>query len=111
MANKKNLIPQAHVLTVEDQSKGGKASAQKRKEKKLFKDALLTLLESENGRGKNYQDTVVVGLVKRAATGDPRAVELLLRIIGEAPDANMLATGNLLKARELLGGIPDGLDD
>ena len=86
MANNPNLIPQAHVLTVEEQSKGGKASAKKRKERKLFKDALLALLESENSRGKNYQDTVVVGLVKRAATGDPRAVELLLRIIGEAPE-------------------------
>lgn len=86
MANPKNLRPQAHVLTVEEQSMGGKISAQKRKERKMFKDALLALLESDNGKGKNYQDSVVVGLVKRAATGDPRAVELMLRIIGEEPE-------------------------
>lgn len=30
MANEKNLIPQAHKLTVEEQSKGGKASAKKK---------------------------------------------------------------------------------
>ena len=29
--NEKNLIPQAHKLTVEEQSKGGKASAESRK--------------------------------------------------------------------------------
>jgi hypothetical protein len=34
MANEQNLVPQAHKLTVEDQSKGGKKSVQVRKAKK-----------------------------------------------------------------------------
>ena len=111
MPNKKNLIPQSHVLTVAEQSKGGKQSAKKRKEKKAFRESLLSLLNEEAKEGKTYQDAVVVGLVKRSATGDPRAIELLLRIIGEAPDNNTVLADNLGKARELLGGVPDGLDD
>ena len=110
MANNKNLVPQAHVLTVDEQSRGGKQSARKRKEKKLFKDALLLLLETENKDGKTYQDAVVVGLVKRSATGDPRAIELLLRIIGETPEGSNAQDQTLQKAHELLGGIPDALE-
>lgn len=109
MANNQNLIPQAHVLTVAEQSRGGKQSAKKRKEKKAFKDALLALLETEKD-GKNYQEAVVAGLVRRSATGDPRAIELMLRIIGEAPEGSMAQEQTLKKAHELLGGVPDGLE-
>lgn len=35
MANKNNLIPQAHKLTVEEQSKGGKKSVKSKKEKSI----------------------------------------------------------------------------
>ena len=47
MANEKNLIPQAHVLTVEEQSAGGKASVQARREKKTIQKILADLLDSE----------------------------------------------------------------
>ena len=48
MANPKdNLIPQSHVLTVEEQSAGGKASAEVRKQKASFKNAVKWLLESD----------------------------------------------------------------
>lgn len=42
----------------------------------------------KNGKetGKNHQDAVIAGLVKRAASGDPKAIALLLDIIGETPD-------------------------
>lgn len=116
MDNRKNLVPQAHVLTVDEQSRGGKQSARKRKEKKLFKDALLLLLVEDvkdregNPTGKTYQDAVISGLVKRSATGDPRAIELLLRIIGETPEGNNAQDQTLQKAHELLGGIHDALE-
>ena len=46
MANKENLIPQAHVLTVEEQSKGGKKSVEVRRQKntvqKILNDFLST---------------------------------------------------------------------
>jgi hypothetical protein len=47
MANEKNLIPQAHALTVEEASKGGKNSGKARREKKLIKDILSELLDGE----------------------------------------------------------------
>jgi ribosome-binding factor A len=47
MANEKNLIPQAHILTVEEQSAGGKKSAQARREKKTVQKILADLLDSE----------------------------------------------------------------
>ena len=47
MANEKNLIPQAHILTVEEASKGGQKSAQVRREKKTIQKILADLLDSE----------------------------------------------------------------
>jgi hypothetical protein len=47
VANEKNLIPQAHILTVEEQSAGGKKSAQARREKKTIQKILADLLDSE----------------------------------------------------------------
>ena len=47
MANEKNLIPQAHILTVEEQSAGGKKSAEVRREKKTIQKILADLLEGQ----------------------------------------------------------------
>lgn len=47
MANEKNLIPQAHILTVEEQSAGGKKSAEVRREKKTIQKILADLLDSD----------------------------------------------------------------
>lgn len=48
MANgQDNLIPQAHVLTVEDQSAGGIASGEVRRRKASFKQAIKWLAESD----------------------------------------------------------------
>jgi hypothetical protein len=47
VANEKNLIPQAHILTVEEQSAGGKKSAQARREKKTIQKILADLLDGE----------------------------------------------------------------
>ena len=47
MANEKNLIPQAHILTVEEASKGGQNSVKARREKKTIQKILADLLDSE----------------------------------------------------------------
>lgn len=49
MANEKNLIPQAHILTVEEQSAGGKKSAEVRREKKTIQKILADLLDTNVG--------------------------------------------------------------
>lgn len=116
MANPQNLRAPTPSEARERGSKGGKASAAARKKKKAFKDALLLLLAEDvkdregNPTGKTYQDAVISGLVKRSATGDPRAIELLLRVIGESPDGSSAQDQTLQKARDLLGGVPDALE-
>ena len=47
MANEKNLIPQAHTLTVEEAKKGGQNSGKARREKKTIQKILAELLDSE----------------------------------------------------------------
>ena len=46
MANKENLIPQAHVLTVEEQSKGGKKSVEVRRQRKPVQQILNDFLST-----------------------------------------------------------------
>ena len=47
MANEKNLIPQAHTLTVEEAKKGGQNSVKARREKKTIQKILADLLEGQ----------------------------------------------------------------
>lgn len=113
MANPQNLVRNEDRTPSERREnarKAGKASGEARRKKKAFRESLLMLLETENKDGKNYQDAVVVGLVKRAASGDPRAIELMLEIIGESPKNNTADSQNLKKAKELLRGVPDALE-
>ena len=46
MANKENLIPQANVLTVEEQSKGGQKSVEVRRQKKTVQKILNDFLST-----------------------------------------------------------------
>lgn len=95
MANAKNLRPQAHKLTLEDQSKGGKASVAKRRERKSIREAILLLLnepiKDRDGKdtGKITQDAMIAGVMKRAIAGDVRAAEFIRDTIGEKPDSLM----------------------
>ena len=54
MANEQNLIPQAHKLTVEEQSAGGKKSAQVRREKKTIQKILNELLDTEVAKSPQF---------------------------------------------------------
>lgn len=84
-----NLIPAGHKLTVEEASKGGRASVKARKLKKSFKLALKELLEEEvkdksgKSTGKTYQDLVNLGLLKGAMKGNPYNYKTILETIGE----------------------------
>ena len=98
MANPQNLKPQAHVLTVEEASKGGKASAESRAARKTFREGLLLLLnepmkdKAGNVTDKTTQDVVIAALVKRAVSGDTRAFEMIRDTIGEKPVEKLALT-------------------
>ena len=98
MANSENLIPQAHVLTVEEQSKGGKMSGEKRRQRKTLAeigDMIGNLdIKSEKNRailreaGIADEDMINdVGMIFRlnlkAQNGDTRAIELLSKLRGQ----------------------------
>lgn len=90
MANVENLIlgGEAHKLTVQEQSAGGKASAEARRKKRDLRAALEALLEREIKQGNE----VVTGaqmlsarLYKEALQGNVRAFEVLRDTVGQKP--------------------------
>ena len=110
MANEQNLIPQAHKLTVEEQSKGGKASAEARKRKKDMRERLELLLSMpiSNGKGadiekiKSYgaikgknvtvEDAILIAITQKAMKGDISAGAFIRDTVGEKPTENKNVT-------------------
>lgn len=89
MANEQNLIPQAHKLTVEEASKGGKASGKARAEKRDFRRALEILLEKEftdkSGKTLSGTEALSAKLFEQAMKGNIRAFETLRDTVGQKP--------------------------
>lgn len=84
MANKNdNLIPQAHILTVEEQSAGGIASGQARREKATMKATLEKLLDEKNSKGITYRELATLGLLKGAIKGNSNNYRTILEALGE----------------------------
>ena len=87
--NEKNLIPGAHKLTVEEQSKGGKASGVSRG----FRSAVKKRLKDD----PLLFDAIISKLIEMSLDGDLKAIDLLLELSGESPRQMELA----LKKREM----------
>lgn len=89
MANEQNLIPQAHKLTVEEQSMGGKASGEARRRKKLLRECLEELLEREisdkAGNTMTGAEAMAVKVFQQALKGDLRAFEIVRDTAGQKP--------------------------
>ena len=98
MANPDTLVPQAHKLTVEEASKGGKRSGEVRKQRKTLAqigDMIGGLdIKSEKNReimrkaGITDEDMINdVGMLFRlnmkAQSGDTKAIELLSKLRGQ----------------------------
>lgn len=96
MANKKNLIPQAHTLTLEEQSMGGKASAEKRKKQKAYKELLSEMFTTKISDEKlkafaeqygikdpDVKTLTLLGMINAAISGNHKAFDALLEMSGE----------------------------
>lgn len=99
--NDQNLIPVTKRTPreqIEISKKGGRASAKKKKEQKTMREMMRMLLGlpvGDSNKAKlmtlgvaNEEDQtnkcmVAVGLMRKAMTGDPRAVEVLCGIAGD----------------------------
>lgn len=98
MANKDNLIPQSHKLSVEEQSKGGKASVEARRKKKTMAQYLQLWANSEvadedkkilQASGFGDEDLtkrvlLVHSLLKKARSGDLKAMQMIMELLDES---------------------------
>lgn len=105
MANKETLKPEAHKLTKEDRSKGGKNSAISRREKKAIKsvfDELLSMpmkdgkmtdiekiksLANIKGENLSVQDALCLAMIQKALRGDIKAFLSIIEIVGQTTGA------------------------
>lgn len=101
MANEQNLIAGGYKLSVEEQSKGGKASGVARRRKRSLKAAAeyyLSLSPTDNNvwnglsidgvepEDIDNQMAIVAGMSKAAMFGDAKAAKVLVDIIGKDDD-------------------------
>lgn len=92
MNNTNNLKPFTVINARENGAKGGKASGESKREKKLIREYLTELLEMQAPKeeidtnyniGNTNGAMVAVRTLKRAKEGDTRALRLLFEVIGE----------------------------
>lgn len=89
MANPENLKPQAHKLTVEEASKGGKKSGETRRRRKAFAEAFDTLLQREftdhSGNKMQGVEAIAAKTFQAAMNGDLKAMQIIRDTVGEQP--------------------------
>lgn len=92
MANEQNLNPFGTLTESEQRkisSKGGKASGEARRRKKLLRECLEELLEKEmkdkSGNTVSGAEALAVKLFKKAMDGDVKAFEILRDTSGQKP--------------------------
>lgn len=130
MAREDNLIPQAHVLTVDEASKGGKNSAEARRRKRDMRETCeiilaMTLEDPEmakamdiedikslaeaNGKNLTIQDAMIMKQAQLALMGSHRSFELIRDTVGEKPKERIETNSDTLeKLDEVLkeiGGV------
>ena len=91
MANERNLVKgeDRHKFTLDEASKGGKASAEARRRRKDLRLALEMLLEKEytDNQGKTITGTeaITAKLFQQAMKGNIRAFETIRSTVGQDP--------------------------
>lgn len=105
MANEQNLIPQAHILTVDEQSKGGQNSAESRRRKRDIRLALEALLEKDisdkNGNVMTTTEAIALKQIEKALKGDTKAFEVVRDTVGQKPTEKLDVTVNDDSTREM----------
>jgi len=91
MANEQNLVrgDEAHKLTAEEASKGGKASGETRRRKRDLRLALEMLLEKDfvdkNGNVATGAEAITAKLFEQAMKGNVKAFETIRSTVGQDP--------------------------
>lgn len=89
MANEKNLRPSEYKLSQEEAKRGGKASVEARRNKKMLRECLEMLLEKEitdkNGNTMTGAEAMAVKVFQQALKGDLKAFEIVRDTAGQKP--------------------------
>lgn len=114
--NESNLIPQAHRLTVEEQSRGGRASGEARRKLKKLREYLEIALDKGTdfeGEAMNNAEAITVALINKAKSGDVRAYQTIRDGLGEKPAEHIVSEPSISPERYaevealLFGGVDD----
>lgn len=114
MANEQNLIPQAHVITVEEASKGGVNSGKTRRLQGAIKRALESRASSAEFKelfesfgidddSRDYAAAIACALINKAAKGDLSAASFVRDSIGEKPKEEISLDGGVVIVDDLTG--------
>lgn len=122
--NENNLIPAAHKLTVEEQSNGGKKSAEARRRRKALKSLMNDLLSSEvfdidiynnttamgiDPEDMSYGAAIVAAMVKEAAGGNVKAFNAITDLVGEGSSGERIKLQKKqLQLQEQNSAVKDG---
>lgn len=91
MANEQNLVKgdEIHTFTPEEASKGGKRSAEVRREKRELRKALEILMEQEitdkKGNSRTGTEAMALAVFQKALKGDIKAFEVVRDTVGQKP--------------------------
>ena len=97
MANEQNLIPKTTLSKEEAKklgSKGGKKSAEVRREKKILKELLEEALGKKTETGNRYVD-ITNALIQEAEKGNVKAYETIRDTLGQKPKENVNISGEV----------------
>lgn len=112
MANEQNLIPQAHALTVEEASKGGKKSGESRRAATELRKKLAVALQNkytdkQTGEAIEGTEAIVLALMSKAMNKKDKdqlnAIKYIMTVLGadksEAEEKKIDAEIELTKAK------------
>ena len=92
MANEQNLIPLADRPPRERKEicrKGAMATNKKRRERKLFREAIKEALAIKTESGQTIQEIGITEILNKYMQGDLKAFEIIRDTIGEKPSDKM----------------------
>lgn len=119
------LRGEAHKLTVEEASKGGKASGEARRRKKSMKEsfeALFAMQASDKYRNAfkkqgmevpddlTHEQALVLSMTAKAIAGDARMASLILDVLGEKQSDQLKRKEIEIKERQMLDTKNEALD-
>jgi uncharacterized protein YihD (DUF1040 family) len=102
MANEKNLIPQAHTLTVEEAKKGGQNSGKARREKKTVQKILAEYLDNDVNSVKSLEK-----IAKTAGIDGDKSIKELVTAVCIL---NTLKKGDIDKLSSVMGILGESVE-